>query len=180
MADRPALSNGATDSEVVVEFSAPSAAVGARSEHPDGSLGAPGREPFGRFRRSFERIKGLPDADAAPGSIGDEAELKLQLMLLREENARLKAARHQPPSTGSAIDRVRLLSASTANDDLLDDASALLSECLMIREGLDQACAEIQSAISAVRERLLALTLTIEGQPQEEISEDGAASRFSA
>lgn len=179
MADRPALSHAAGDREVVVELGAHSAASGTGAERPDGSRGALGREPFGRFRRRLERMKGLPDDDL-PGSLGDEPELRLQLMLLREENARLKAARHQPPSTGTAIDHVRLLAAATPDGDMLDDASALLSDALMIREGLDQACAEIQSAIRAVRERLSALTLSPETPLHEAVSEADGASSFSA
>jgi hypothetical protein len=125
-------------------------------------------------------MKGLADGEALPGSFGDEAEMRLQLMLLREENARLKAARHQPPSTGTAIDRVRLLAAASADGDMVDDASALLSDCLMIREGLDQACAEIQGAITAVRERLSALTLSLDTPLHEAVSDADAASSFSA
>ena len=49
-----------------------------------------------RFRRRLERFRGAAgDTDGFTGS-DDEAELKLQLMLLREENARLKSTRHQP------------------------------------------------------------------------------------
>jgi hypothetical protein len=111
-------------------------------------------EPAGRFRRRLERFKGLADTLDLPGSLDDEAELKLQLMLLREENARLKAARHQPPSAGTMIDRVRMLPTPATEAEQADDAWSLLADCLVIREGLDQACVEITRAIESVRDRL--------------------------
>ena len=45
----------------------------------------------------------------------------------------------------------------------------MLAECLALREGLDQACVEVQAAISSVRERLGAL-----GASVERIAADGA------
>jgi hypothetical protein len=136
------------------------------------------REPFGRFRRRFERIKGVPEPDAEPFALGGEAELKLQLMLLREENARLKSARHQPASPGSVIDRARVLAVSNDDADALDDAWTVLSECLAIREGLDQVCAELQNAIDGVRQRLASLTLNLEREGGEHESGADAASTF--
>jgi len=115
-------------------------------------------EPASRFRRRLERFKGLAETHELPGSLDDEAELRLQLMLLREENARLKAARHQPPSPGTAIDRVRMLSTPATEAEQADDAWSVLADCLVIRESLDQACVEIQRAISAVRDRLDGIT----------------------
>jgi hypothetical protein len=137
------------------------------------------REPFGRFRRRLERIRSVPESEADAISIGGEAELKLQLMLLREENARLKSARHQPASPGSVIDRVRLLSTTYDDGEALDDAWAVLNECLVIREGLDEMCAEILRAIERVRERL-ALTLSIERAPHEGTSGADGARAFPA
>ena len=101
-------------------------------------------------------------------------------MLLREENARLKAARYQPPSAGSAIDRVRLLTSPEHEGEMLDDAWALLSDCLAIREGLDQVCVEIQSAMASVRDRLSALTVSIESATEGVEPEADAAGRISA
>jgi hypothetical protein len=136
-------------------------------------LGAADGEPFGRFRRRFDRFKGVGDPQALRGSPDDEVELKLQLMLLREENARLKAARYQPADTGTVIDRVRLLGSLT-DGELLDDAWSLLADCLVIREGLDEACVEIQNAIVSVRERLEALAVRIEGAiPADSAAGDG-------
>jgi hypothetical protein len=115
-------------------------------------------EPASRFRRRLERFKGLAETHELPGSLDDESELRLQLMLLREENARLKASRHQPPSPGTAIDRVRMLATPATEAEQADDAWSVLADCLVIRESLDQACVEIQRAISSVRDRLDGIT----------------------
>jgi hypothetical protein len=107
-----------------------------------------------RFRRRLERFRSVssdPDGFVDPE---DEAELRLQLVLLREENTRLKAARHQPAGPGTAIDRVRVLSASTPTGDSLDETFSLMGECLALREGLDQVCVEIGAALEGVRDRL--------------------------
>lgn len=120
-------------------------------------------EPAGRFRRRLERFKGLAETLDLPGSMDDEAELKLQLMLLREENARLKAARYQPSSTGTVIDRVRMLPTPATEAEQADDAWSLLADCLVIREGLDQACVEITRAIESVRDRLETIADRIDG-----------------
>ena len=106
------------------------------------------------FRRRLERLRGaVSDGDGFSGS-EDEAELKLQLVLLREENTRLKAARHQPAGPGSAIDQVRSLASAAQVSDGLDDAYSLIGECLAVREGLDQVCLEMGAALDAVRGRL--------------------------
>lgn len=161
MADRPAPLASDRDGELV-ELTPSPARNAVRDPHapPEGL----GDEGVGRFRRRFERIRGVPDPDAPPVSLDNESELKLELLLLREENARLKAARHQPSSAGTAIDRVRWLSKATSEGDTSDDAWSVLSECLAIREGLDEVCLELQAAISATRERLSALTLNIEAE----------------
>ena len=84
-------------------------------------------------------------------------------MLLREENARLKAARHQPASPGTAIDRVGMLSTPATEAEQADDAWSVLADCMVIRESLDQACVEIQRAISSVRDRLDGIADQIDG-----------------
>ena len=44
-----------------------------------------------------------------------------------------------------------------------DDASSLLADCLVIREGLDQACVEITRAIESIRDRLETIADRIDG-----------------
>jgi hypothetical protein len=147
------------DNQVVVGI--PAGADGVESEQSRPSRGRTDNES-GRFRRRFERFKGSSEDHGLAGSFDDEDDLRLQLMLLREENARLKAARHKPADTGSMIDRVRILAQQSGNDELLDESWSLLAECLALREGLDQACVEIQAAIGSVRARLAALGVEIE------------------
>jgi hypothetical protein len=171
----PALTGSATDGDVVVKLgTAVAAGDGSAQPQDQEPLLAPEAPAFGRFRRRLERFKGVSDTDISSGSIDDESELRLQVMLLREENARLKAARHQPASAGSAIDNVRLLNSQASDGETLDDAWSVLSECLVVREGLDQACAEIQKAISGVRDRLEALTVTIDSALADQSISDAA------
>jgi hypothetical protein len=148
-----AVNHSELESDNVLEMSV----TDAESEHGASDDEFHG-EPGSRFRRRLERFKGLAETHELPGSLDDEAELRLQLMLLREENARLKAARHQPPSPGTAIDRVRMLSTPATEAEQADDAWSVLADCLVIRESLDQACVEIQRAISSVRDRLDGIT----------------------
>ena len=120
------------------------------------------REPFTRFRR----LRGYANTQANGAIAEDETALKLQVVLLSEENARLKAARHRPSDVGTLIDQMRLLAAREDEGEALDEVWTMLSECLVIREGLDQACVEIQSAINDVRDRLSALAVRFEnGMP---------------
>jgi hypothetical protein len=118
----------------------------------------PGREPFTRLRR----LRGDASTQANGAMAEDETALNLQVMLLSEENARLKAARHQPSNVGTLIDQMRLLAAGEGEGEVLDEAWTMLSECLVIQEGLDRACIEIQSAIGDVRDRLSALAIRFE------------------
>lgn len=109
-------------------------------------------EPLARFRGRFERFRG--DADAHGGRSEEVANIKLELMLLREENARLKAERHRPSDLGTLIDQLRLVAAHQGEAEMIDEGWTLVAECLTMREGLEQACLEIQASISAVQERL--------------------------
>ncbi len=115
------------------------------------------RQPVGRFWRA------RGDAQPAPGdnAAEDEIALKLQVMLLSEENARLKAERHRPSDIGTLIDQMRELGDHEGPGEVLDEAWTMLSECLVIRQGLEQACVEIQVAIAGVRERLGSLTIRL-------------------
>jgi hypothetical protein len=174
------VTSSPTDTDVVVETAVRGVAADAASETAHQPLVEPDREPFGRFRRNLERFKGMADGQEFDGSLESEAELKLQLMLLREENARLKAARHQPADIGTVVDRVRLLAAPREGGELVDDAWTILGECLVIREGLDHACAEIQAAVDTVRDRLAELAVKIEATMPSDSSDSDAATQLSA
>ncbi len=114
------------------------------------------------FKRKLERAKGLIEEQEFTGSTDQEDDLRLQVLLLQEENARLKAARHKPADPGSLIEEVRALADSSSVNDLLDETWSVLGECLALREGLDRACIEIQAAMTSVRERLSALGVKID------------------
>lgn len=164
MSQPPAQRSPFDDDPVVVEI-----AIAGDAVDPDDSLPADlgnepvaGSEPLGRFRRRVERFKVSQEDRGVVGSLQDEDDLRLQVMLLREENARLKAARHKPADTGSVIERMRTLAEPSGNDERLDESWSVLAECLALREGLDQACIEIQAAIGSVRERLAAIGVGIE------------------
>ena len=144
------------DNEVVVDI-----ASGATAE-TEPAVARRGTEPLTRFRRRLERSRSRVEEHQFGDTEDDDDDLRLQLMLLREENARLKAARHKPRDQGSMIDRMRALAESGQEKELLDESWSLLAECLALREGLDQACVEIQAAIHAVRERLGTLGVAIE------------------
>lgn len=115
------------------------------------------RQPVGRFWRA------RGDAQQASGDSAaeDEIALKLQVMLLSEENARLKAERHRPSDIGTLIEQMRELGDHEGPGEVVDEAWTMLSECLVIRQGLEQACAEIQMAIAGIRERLGSLSLRL-------------------
>lgn len=116
-----------------------------------------------RFRRGFERFRGDSDAYADGETQDGEGNLELTVLLLREENARLKADRHRPADVGTMIAQMRRMAVEQGEDELSDEAWSLLSECLVIREELNQACIEIRAAMSAIQKRLGRLTIAIEG-----------------
>jgi hypothetical protein len=114
----------------------------------------PSRAPFARFRRSIERFRIDGDEPATGGPFDDDRELEQELMLLREENVRLKVGRHRVSDIGTLIDQLRLVAVGEGEADAADEAWSILTECIVMREGLEQACAEIETAIGAVRRRL--------------------------
>jgi hypothetical protein len=148
----------APDSPTLVR-STPTEAVIALSGDPSKTAtGQAGRDPFARFRR----VRANADVQANGETSEDEFALKLQVMLLSEENARLKSAQHRPSDIGTLIDQMRLLGAQEGEGETLDEAWTMLGECLVIREGLDQACIEIQAAIGDVRARLGSLAIRLD------------------
>jgi hypothetical protein len=163
-----ALTSAPNDPEVVAEI----LASASRNAY-ETTTARRNPQPFGRFRRNSVRASG--EAQRHDEELDEEADLQLQVMLLREENARLKAGRHRPSDVGTMIDELRLV-ASEEEGDLLDDAWSLLSECLVIREGLAQACVEIENAVGSVRQRLATLVVRIEGLARDDSSVPAGAS----
>jgi hypothetical protein len=109
-------------------------------------------EPRRRFRRRSDRI---PEA----GDTQDIAAVHAELLLLREENARLKAAQHQRADVNRLIGRARSLAAAELDQDSVsDDVEQLLVEGLLIRESLLEICQEIERSMVAFEGKLNALT----------------------
>jgi hypothetical protein len=106
-----------------------------------------------RFKRPGQpKPLGAARPDSIPPAVAE-------LMLLREENAWLKAAQHRPPGVGRVIDRARALpGASPDAEDLNDDATQTLVEAHVLRESLLELCGEIQQAMARVQVVLEALS----------------------
>jgi hypothetical protein len=112
-----------------------------------------------RARRRFRRSR---PSDAAETNATNEslASLHGELVLLREENARLKAAQHRRSDIGRLLGRARSLpSAETDGERLEDDAAQLLVDGLVVRESLLEICEEIERSMVAFGARLNALGL---------------------
>ena len=165
----PSAGNGSSeDTDVVVEIAPTSDATGAEQPGPE-TVARLETEPLHGFKRRLERARAFVEEQEFTGSLEQEDDLKLQIMLLQEENARLKAARHKPPDPGTLIEEVRALADSSSVNDLLDESWSVLAECLALREGLDRACIEIQAAMTSVRERLSKLGVKIESIAPDEV-----------
>jgi hypothetical protein len=102
---------------------------------------------FGRRRADFEALEVAGESLSA---------LRAELVLLREENARLKAAPHQGPDIAALLRRARALP-SAAVDDVGDETTRVLVEGLVIRQSLLEICQEIERAMVTFEARLKAL-----------------------
>jgi hypothetical protein len=118
-------------------------------------------------RRRFER----PAAGTGPDP---RAALEAEVVLLREENARLKAARHQHHNVGDLLERARSLRAEEIDrGNLADETAQMLVEGLVIRESLIEICHEIERAMVVFEARLDALAsaadqlVPLQGRPEE-------------
>lgn len=114
--------------------------------------------PAGRKR--FWR--GQPKDATDHGAAESIAALQAELVLLREENASLKADQHQLPDLGGLMRRARSLpetasNGQNTNDDIADESAQLMVEGLVMRESLLEVCQELQRSIAAVEARLRAL-----------------------
>jgi hypothetical protein len=108
-------------------------------------------EPRRRFRRRSDRGEdvGEPEGFSA---------VRAELLLLREENARLKAAQHQRADVSRLIGRARSLAAAEPDrDSVSDDVEQLLVEGLLIRESLLEICQEVERSMVAFEGKLNAL-----------------------
>lgn len=115
------------------------------SEH---DLPAPRR--FRPGRRATDRWAGSAESLAA---------LEAELVLLREENARLKIASHrESPDVTALLNRTRAVrSATVDHDSASDEVTQLLVEALVIRESLMEICEELERSMVAFQAKLGAL-----------------------
>jgi len=110
-------------------------------------------QPFRRFRS----IGGRSGADA-----GYVERIESELVLLREENARLRFERAQRPDAGSMIERLKSLSAAQPPDqNHHDEAWHLVSEALVMRDVLIDVCKEIGQTTITLQTRLSDLALDL-------------------
>jgi hypothetical protein len=76
------------------------------------------------------------------------------MMLLREENLRLKGERHRPADLGVMIEQLRLGVELDLDGADPDRGWTMLGECYALQEALQQAQVELDAAITAVKGRL--------------------------
>jgi hypothetical protein len=126
-------------------------------------------EPRRRFRR---RTDGEP---ALAGDAEAFAAVRAEILLLREENARLKAAQHQRADVSRLIGRARSLAAAEPDrDSVSDDVEQLLVEGLLIRESLLEICQEVERSMVAFEGKLNALVAVASSRSRPPASHDGA------
>jgi hypothetical protein len=117
------------------------------SAHAENSPAArPSASPLRRFGRREARA-------ADPGSESLEAVLA-EVVLLREENARLKADRHRPASLGRVLAQIGAMPEEPDEADVADDTAQMLVEAMVLRESLLEVCRELEQAIGGVTARL--------------------------
>jgi hypothetical protein len=101
-----------------------------------------------------------------PSAVG---ELETELALLREENAWLKVERHRPPDTGRVVERMRKLGQAAqvqpngSEGSPAADAAQTMVDLLAMRDGLVEACKEVQQAMEGIRTRLSGLSVDVQG-----------------
>jgi hypothetical protein len=87
--------------------------------------------------------------------VGYLERVETELVLLREENARLRLERAQRPDAGPMIERLKTLSAIEPPDhDHRDEAWHLISQALVMRDVLIDVCKEIGQTTITLQTRL--------------------------
>ena len=113
------------------------------------------RRPAAAVRRRRADFEALEVAGESLGA------LRAELVLLREENARLKAAPHQAPDIAQLLGARALAAGARLDDDsVADETTRVLVEGLVIRESLLEICQEIERAMVSFEARLKALEST--------------------
>ena len=117
----------------------------------------PARRRFGRTR---------PVAAGEGGQDESLTGLHAEVVLLREENARLNALRHQAADIGRLLSRARSVRSTQADlESVTDDTAQMLVDGLVIRESLLEICQEIERSMVVFQAQLHALTPPVGEQP---------------
>jgi hypothetical protein len=125
-----------------------------------------------RPRRRFRRVAGALEDDRRLAAGDPLDSVHAELVLLREENARLKAAQHRRADVGRLLDRARSLPSATADSEGAgDDTAQLLFDGLVIRESLLEICREIERAMVAFEAKLDALATAAVDRPANLVAE---------
>ena len=134
-----------------------------------------------RPRRRFRRDAGAFEDDGRTADGEPLASIHAELVLLREENARLKAAQHRRADISRLLDRARSLPAATADSGgASDDTAQLLFDGLVIRESLLEICREIERAMVAFEAKLDALATAAVDRPSAAAAEHSGNGNGSA
>jgi hypothetical protein len=107
-----------------------------------------------RIRVNVLRARLRPSGAASPVEQRLE-ELEAELVLLREDNARLAAEQARPANPGRIVEQLRAVSAvPTSREVEADDAWEQMTEALVTRELLLGVCVELERLGARLRERL--------------------------
>lgn len=125
-----------------------------------------------RLRRWLRAPAGAGQT-TAPAALVEE--LEREVALLREENARLRVARERMaarPVNERVRDTLPLLRAEASADDA-DEPWAVLTECMLLRDSLADACRELERGARELRRRLEAILPAAEGaRPEALVGDD--------
>jgi hypothetical protein len=131
------------------------------------TIGGAGAAEGTRLRR-WLRAAGAPAQRAAPAELVEE--LEREVALLREENARLRVAAERAggrPVNERVRGAVALLRSGEGDGPDGDEPWELLTECMLLRDGLIDACAELERGARALRRRLESILPASEGASAE-------------
>ncbi|HEX4804459.1 MAG TPA: hypothetical protein VFU94_01045 [Conexibacter sp.] len=140
-----------------------------------GTATTPGDSADGspRPRRGWlSRAKGASTRAAPPPELVEE--LEREVALLREENARLRVGRErigERPVNARVRDTLALLRSQERADDV-DEPWELLTECMLMRDSLADACRELERGARELRQRLETILPGSEGARAEALVSD--------
>jgi hypothetical protein len=120
-----------------------------------------------RDRRRSRRRRGRRATAESPGSsVESLTALQAEIVLLREENARLTADVLHQPDLDTLLRRARSMSRGASPADAADDATQVLVDAMVLRESLLALCREIARSMTHVEARLAELG-TVVDEPTE-------------